>query len=1204
MKYLLLSATAFLITIFGNAQWNPNTSVNLQVSAFPVSDMQSLTTSTGRTWIAFYHENNGNYDMRAQLLDVDGTKLLGADGMLVDNKPSGTATFVFNICKDADDNLIVAYQDQRSGQLAAVAYKVSQTGTHLWSSSGVVIGQGLAPYPAVLSTGETVVAWNESTTNTLQIQKIATNGTLAWSTPVSVLVGTSLTTRGQLVPNLNGAFTMVFQRRGFGIATTLYAQRYTSSGSAVWPAAVQLSTETTSGARYYSVTGEADVTYCGYYSAQGSRFNSWLHRINADGTLPYGGNGSNFSIATSSSDPYQQMTNIALNPGSPYVWSVCSYSNTSQSQYGVYVQKFLKETGARLLSNTAQNIYPISTSFDTQAGNVSLVDDAPMFMSYDANYKIYVTRLDGNGAFVWSGNRIEISSTTAGAGSPKGRFNFSGLSNNQAVGVWAETRNGIQNAYAQNILPGGLTPTPIVITTQPSSQTVCEGTGANFSVTATGTGITYQWEQSTNGCTGPWSAISGATSATYSISSTSGSLNNTAYRCVLSASGTSSVTSNCGLLTVAGPITVSSQPISQTVCSGAAITFTTVASGVSLTYQWQINTGSGFTNLSNGGVYSGVTTASLGISAATITLNNYQYRCVISNAACNVNSASATLTVNPITTIAQQPNAQTICAGSTVSFSVTATGASITYQWQQSLNGCNGPWTTITGATSATYTIANASVSLDNTAYRCIVNGTCTAALTSGCGLLTVVAPTTVTTQPISQTVCDGAGVTFTTAGSGAGVIYQWQVNTGSGFTNLANGGIYSGVTTGSLAISTTNPAMSGYQYRCVLSNAVCTSPVNTNTITLTVNTLPAISSQPQAQTTCSGTTVSFTVGASGTGVQYQWQVNTGTGFVNLTNTGNYTGATASTLVVSNTTVTMSGYQYRCVVSGTCTPAVNSAAVALTVYAPVVVNRSPANAEVCVGATASFLVAASSVPAINYQWQVSTNGGTTWTDIAGATTTSLSLPSVIIAMNGNRYRCLVSSNTCSTPVASAAALLTVRVVPTVTLTAAPYTSLLPGQSTTLTATTSTSTGGVISTNWTQNSQPYTPSSSLSNVSGINDLGVYQVGIRETWPSGLFCSALSQTVTITANVSNRLFIFPSPNDGNFTVSYYYGQATSATRQLNIYDGKGALVYRESFSVAGPYTLLPVDLRQHARGIYYIVIGDAAGNKLIQGKVHVR
>ena len=733
MRKLSLLILAILGLQFVNAQWNPNTAVNLQVSSLPMADMQSLTTSTGRTWIAYYHQNGGNYDMRAQLLDVDGTKLLGPDGMLIDNKPSGTATFVFNICKDASDNLIVAYQDQRTGTMNTVVYKVSQAGSHVWSSNGVVLGAGLAPYPAVLSNGETVVAWNESTTNSLQIQKITAAGSLAWTTPVSVLVGTSTTTRGQLVPNLNGAFTMVFQKRGFGIATTLYAQRFTSAGTAVWASSMQLSTETTSGARYYSVIGDADTTYCGYYSSVGSRFNSWLHRINPDGTLPYGGNGSNFSTATATNDPYQQSTNIALDPSSDFVWSVCSFSNTNQNQYGIYVQKFLKATGARQLSNTALNVYPISASFETQVGDLSLVNDGPFFMSADANYKLYVTRLDASGSFVWSGNRIEISSTTAGPGSPKGRYGFSGLRNNQAVGVWAETRSGVQNAYAQNILPGGLTPTPIVITTQPTAQTVCEGSGASFSVTATGTGITYQWEQSTNGCTGPWSAISGATSAAYTISSTTSSLNNTAYRCVLSASGTSSVTSNCALLTVAPPITVTSQPSSQTVCSGTAVTFSTVASGSSLTYQWQINTGTGFTNLSNGGVYSGATTAALVISAATSALNNYQYRCIVSNAACAVTSSAATLTVNPITAITQQPNAQTICAGSAVSFSVTATGASITYQWQQSLNGCNGPWNNISGATSATYTIANAPVTLDNTAYRCIVNGTCTAALTSGC---------------------------------------------------------------------------------------------------------------------------------------------------------------------------------------------------------------------------------------------------------------------------------------------------------------------------------------------------------------------------------------------------------------------------------------------------------------------------------------
>ena len=37
------------------------------------------TSSTGKTWVAVYYKNNGNYDMRGQLLDVDGAELLRAD---------------------------------------------------------------------------------------------------------------------------------------------------------------------------------------------------------------------------------------------------------------------------------------------------------------------------------------------------------------------------------------------------------------------------------------------------------------------------------------------------------------------------------------------------------------------------------------------------------------------------------------------------------------------------------------------------------------------------------------------------------------------------------------------------------------------------------------------------------------------------------------------------------------------------------------------------------------------------------------------------------------------------------------------------------------------------------------------------------------------------------------------------------------------
>ena len=72
-----------------SAQWNTNTSVNMLISGLPTADLQSVPTSDGKTWIAYYHENSGNYDMRAQLIDADGYKLLGADGVLVSNLASG-----------------------------------------------------------------------------------------------------------------------------------------------------------------------------------------------------------------------------------------------------------------------------------------------------------------------------------------------------------------------------------------------------------------------------------------------------------------------------------------------------------------------------------------------------------------------------------------------------------------------------------------------------------------------------------------------------------------------------------------------------------------------------------------------------------------------------------------------------------------------------------------------------------------------------------------------------------------------------------------------------------------------------------------------------------------------------------------------------------------------------------------------------------
>lgn len=69
--------------------------------------------------------------------------------------------------------------------------------------------------------------------------------------------------------------------------------------------------------------------------------------------------------------------------------------------------------------------------------------------------------------------------------------------------------------------------------------------------------------------------------------------------------------------------------------------------------------------------------------------------------------------------------------------------------------------------------------------------------------------------KPATITPCAGGNVTIP-AGI-AGSSYQWQVNTGSGtFTNVSNGGLYSGATTNTLQITGAPSSIYGYEFRCV----------------------------------------------------------------------------------------------------------------------------------------------------------------------------------------------------------------------------------------------------------------------------------------------------------------------------------------------------------------------------------------------------
>jgi hypothetical protein len=213
-----------------------------------------------------------------------------------------------------------------------------------------------------------------------------------------------------------------------------------------------LSNLSTSGARYYSLLAERNTVYVGYYASSVFRFAAFVQKITAEGTLPWGINGSAVSSYAADPDPIQMTTSIAHYPNSGSIWSVSSYSDINQNNYGVYVQKFDTTTGAVQLNPLGKEVYPISANRDQFAGKLTLYNDGPVFITYDNDYKIYATRLNSNGDFVWTNQRVELSSTMYTLANPKGRYAFTDIVNNQAVALWTENRSGQDMGYAQNII--------------------------------------------------------------------------------------------------------------------------------------------------------------------------------------------------------------------------------------------------------------------------------------------------------------------------------------------------------------------------------------------------------------------------------------------------------------------------------------------------------------------------------------------------------------------------------------------------------------------------------------------------------------------------------------------------------------------------------------------------------------------------------
>ena len=392
----------------------------------------------------------------------------------------------------------------------------------------------------------------------------------------------------------------------------------------------------------------------------------------------------------------------------------------------------------------------------------------------------------------------------------------------------------------------------ITVDTQPTSQTVNEGSDATFSVaisTNSGLAITYLWEKSDDQGT-TWTTVAGETSSSLTVSSTVyADDNDDYYRVTGSIPGLGSIVANAVILTVQRTLAIDTQPTDQTVYDTQNATFsvaTTVSSGTA-TYQWEESTDSG----ANWSTISGAVNNSYTISNAATSASGNQYRVIVSlvGSAGDITSDAATLTVNarPTLAIVSQPQDQTRYQPDAATFTVTANASDasvVTYQWEKSDD--NGTtWTPLTGETTNSYTTPATVTANDNgDQYRVIIShpAATNSPITSDVATLTVLTPViTFTLQPQSISTTAGVPVTFSanaSVTSSRTINYLWQVSSDQGSTWVD----ISGSISNNLSV-TGDSSNNGYYYRLKAdSQGAATAYSNSAILTLQFIANPTIS--------------------------------------------------------------------------------------------------------------------------------------------------------------------------------------------------------------------------------------------------------------------------------------------------------------------------------------------------------------------------
>ncbi|MBS1950893.1 MAG: internalin, putative [Cytophagales bacterium] len=574
--------------------------------------------------------------------------------------------------------------------------------------------------------------------------------------------------------------------------------------------------------------------------------------------------------------------------------------------------------------------------------------------------------------------------------------------------------------------------------------TICKGNSTNLTVAITGGVSTYSvvyndgsGNITVNGyVSGSNIPVSPSVNTTYTLVSVTDA--NGCTSAAVSGTATVTVRNLSAVLSSTGPTSLCPAPVPG---NSTTIAFTVTDNNGNALTTYNVNYQDNLANLYNTGAGyvsgSNVTLSNI-VSSRTFSITN-----ITDPLGCttNPNTGSVAITVGSAPSSATFSGGGSVCLNGSLNLKLVISGGVSPYQ--VTIPGINGgsPFAYTSGNPIAVPTSSTGTINYSATVITDACGAPLPLASISGNPQSVTVNPLPVANNSIAAVVCSQTNLNINTSANitnGVASTFAWTAAYTGGMTGPASG---TGNITGVVVNKTS--AVQTATFTVTPTSVTGSCPGANFTITQTVNPEP-VSANQTLTALCSPATVTINPqtqgvnqpGGNNIASTFTWTGSYGalTGGV-ASGSGNITGfaLTNSTGAAINAvfTVTPTANTGSCVGSNfTITLPVNPLAN---------ISSQPVNDTKCSGQNSSFSVTATG-PGLSYQWQVSTDGGATWSNLSNGapysnvTTSTLNLTGVTVALNAYQYRCVVTTltNGVSCPANTTAATLTVNPLPTST----------------------------------------------------------------------------------------------------------------------------------------------------------------------------